>query len=47
LPDYSGNKTFVIEDRMHPRFSQRADIWMETRETAKQFGIKRLKMEIF
>jgi 3D (Asp-Asp-Asp) domain-containing protein len=47
LPDYSGEKIFIVEDRMHPRFSQRSDIWMETRETAKQFGIKRLKMEIF
>lgn len=47
LPDHFGNKIFVIEDRMNPRFGRRADVWVETREAAKQFGIRRLKMEIF
>jgi len=47
LPDHFGGRIFVVEDRMHPRFSNRADVWMETREAAKQFGIRRLKMEIF
>ena len=47
LPDYSGDKVYVIEDRMNQRYTYRADIWMETREAAKQFGIRTLKMEIF
>jgi 3D (Asp-Asp-Asp) domain-containing protein len=47
FPDYDKDKIYVVEDRMHPRFSKRADIWMETRGDAKQFGIKTLTMEIF
>ncbi|MBI5071529.1 3D domain-containing protein [Candidatus Falkowbacteria bacterium] len=47
LPDFSGDKVYVVEDRMNQRYSYRADIWMETREAAKQFGVKTLKMEIF
>jgi len=47
FPDYDKNKIFIVEDRMNQRYSQRADIWMETRDEAKQFGIKTLKMEIF
>jgi 3D (Asp-Asp-Asp) domain-containing protein len=47
LPDYSGDKNYVIEDRMNQRYTYRADIWMTSREAAKQFGVKRLKMEIY
>ncbi len=47
FPDFFGDKTFIVEDRMHERFSDRMDIWMETREEAVQFGIRRLKVEIY
>lgn len=47
LPDYSGDKVYTVEDRMNQRYWHRADIWMETREAAKQFGVRRLKMEIY
>jgi 3D (Asp-Asp-Asp) domain-containing protein len=47
LPDYSGDKIYTVEDRMNQRYYYRADIWMETREAAKQFGVKKLKMEIY
>lgn len=47
FPDYSGNKVFVVTDRMHQRFSDRMDIWMETREEARRFGIRRLKVEVY
>lgn len=47
LPDYSGDKVYVVEDRMNQRYTYRADIWMESREAAKQFGVKYLKMEIY
>jgi 3D (Asp-Asp-Asp) domain-containing protein len=47
LPDYSGDKVYAVEDRMNQRYTYRADIWMETREAAKQFGVRTLKMEIF
>ena len=46
LPETHGGKIFVVEDRMHRRFSNRIDIWMETEEEAVQFGIKRIAMKI-
>ncbi|OGL72338.1 hypothetical protein A3F28_01480 [Candidatus Uhrbacteria bacterium RIFCSPHIGHO2_12_FULL_57_11] len=41
FPELYGDKVFTVEDRMHPRFSKRADIWMETRQEAVHFGLKR------
>ena len=46
LPQYSGGKIYTVEDRMHPRFSRRIDIWMPTNQAAKQFGVKWLKVEV-
>lgn len=46
LPETHGEKIFVVEDRMHRRFSDRIDIWMETREEAIQFGIKKIAVKI-
>jgi len=46
FPQISESKIFVVEDRMAPKNSHKIDIWFETREQAKQFGIKQLKVEI-
>ncbi|MFA6552915.1 MAG: 3D domain-containing protein [Patescibacteria group bacterium] len=46
FPDQFGDKIFIVEDRMAARFSTRADIWMPTRELAKQWGVRHVKMEI-
>ena len=46
LPEIYGEKVFVVEDRMHPRFYERLDIWMPTREAAKNFGVKRVLVEV-
>lgn len=47
LPDQFGNKIFTVEDRMAARFSNRADIWMPTRQAAKQWGIRyKIRIEI-
>lgn len=46
FPSVYGNKVFTVEDRMNRRYSDRADIWFETREEAKLFGIKKLEMVI-
>lgn len=46
FPEYSGDKIYTVEDRMHQRFSNRADIWMETRLQALQFGKRRIKIEV-
>lgn len=48
LPEVSGNKILVVRDRMNARYGYgRIDVWMPTREMAKEFGVKRVKMEIF
>jgi 3D (Asp-Asp-Asp) domain-containing protein len=47
LPELFGDKIFVVEDRMHQRFSSdRLDIWFPDRESAQEFGIKTTIMEI-
>jgi len=46
IPDKFGDKIFVVEDRMNPRCRYMADIWMPSREQAKEWGAKYLKMEI-
>lgn len=41
IPEFYGNKVFVVEDRMHPRMQDRVDIWFPSYGEAKYFG-KRL-----
>jgi 3D (Asp-Asp-Asp) domain-containing protein len=47
FPDFSGDKIFSVQDRMNARYSDRVDIWMESREAAMNFGVRTLKMEIY
>jgi len=47
FPDYDPDTIYTVQDRMNARYAYRADIWMQTSEQAKQFGIKNLKMEIY
>lgn len=49
FPNEYGDKWFVVEDRMNSRYNglRRMDIWMPTREEAKQFGAKWLEVEIY
>lgn len=47
FPEVFGEKTFTVEDRLNPRHGQYiADIWMPSKQLAKQWGAKVLKMEI-
>jgi len=46
FPDVYGDKIFTVEDRMHRRFSERMDIWMETRREANTFGIQKIRYEV-
>ena len=46
LPEVFGDKVFVVADRMHPRFDDRLDVWMETREQAIDFGFQQLTVEV-
>ncbi len=46
LPDVFGDQIFIVEDRMHPRFSDRVDIWFDNKSTAKRFGKQLSRVEV-
>ena len=46
FPQVYGDKIFVVEDRMALKNSHKIDIWFETREDAKQFGVQKLQVEM-
>jgi len=46
FPELYGDKIFIVEDRMALKNSHKIDIWFDTREDAKQFGVKVLKVEV-
>ena len=47
IPEYFGNKIFVIEDRMHWRKSnEHIDIWFPSKQEAINFGITKAYVEI-
>ena len=46
IPDYFGDKTFVVEDRMNKRYDYRIDLWFPTGEEAKEWGVRKVKIEI-
>jgi len=47
FPDYFGDKVFTVEDRMNKKYNSRVDVWMPTREQAKEFGVRYLKIEVY
>lgn len=46
FPERFGNQIFVVEDRMNKRFYDKVDIWFETKDEAKKFGVQTLQIEI-
>ncbi|OGN19382.1 MAG: hypothetical protein A3F25_01565 [Candidatus Yanofskybacteria bacterium RIFCSPHIGHO2_12_FULL_45_19b] len=46
IPELYGDKTFVVEDRMNKRYQYKIDLWFATRQAAKEFGVKQVKIEI-
>ncbi len=46
LPDMFGDKIFTVNDRMNRRFSDRMDVWFKTRDDAKKFGIRHIRIQI-
>jgi len=46
IPELFGDKIFVVEDRMHERFSDRVDVWFATREEAKTFGLRKATIHV-
>jgi len=39
IPEHFGDKVFTVEDRMHRRKTNFVDVWMPTKQAAKEFGI--------
>lgn len=46
IPQVFGDKIFTVEDRMNKRYLERIDIWFPDRESAINFGLKTLKVQI-
>lgn len=46
IPELFGDKVFIVEDRMHRRFSKRMDIWMPSKKDAIIFGKVSAEIEI-
>lgn len=46
IPDMFGDKVFIVADRMNTRFDDRADIWMADYQSARNFGLRRLTIEV-
>lgn len=46
FPTLYDEKIYVVEDRMNSRYPYRVDIWMRSREEAKQFGAKIVPVEV-
>jgi len=46
FPELYGDKVFVVEDRMARKNDHKIDIWFASRDQAKQFGIKQIKIEV-
>ena len=47
FPDAFGDQVFVVQDRMNARYGSRmADLWMPSRQEAKQWGVRRVRMEV-
>lgn len=46
IPEYFGDRVFVVRDRMNKRYTHRLDIWMKDKTDARKFGLKYTKIEI-
>jgi len=46
IPEFFGNKVFVVEDRMSRRKTDFMDVWMPSKEKAAQFGIHRAEVVV-
>lgn len=46
IPDIYGDKIFTVEDRMNKRYWHKIDIWFPDRNSALQFGLKTVRIQI-
>lgn len=49
FPEMFGDRIFTVRDRMNAKYNgqSRIDFWMNEKDDAIHFGVKRMKMEIF
>ncbi|KKW41946.1 MAG: hypothetical protein UY92_C0012G0025 [Candidatus Magasanikbacteria bacterium GW2011_GWA2_56_11] len=49
FPELYGERVFTVRDRMNAKYNGRAriDFWKKDKPSAVQFGVKRIKMEVF
>ena len=46
IPELFGDRVFIVRDRMNKRYPSRVDIWMLEKQSAIQFGIRYMKIEV-
>lgn len=47
IPDIFGEKIFTVNDRMNARYKTgRFDVWMKSRDDARKFGARRVRVQI-
>ena len=46
IPEIYGDKIFVVEDRMNRRYWHTIDVWFPDRQSALEFGFKKVKIQI-
>lgn len=46
IPEIYGDKVFLVEDRMNSRYTNNLDVWFPERSLAKEFGSKRVVIEV-
>lgn len=46
IPEIYGDKVFLVEDRMNSRYKNNLDIWFPERNLAKEFGSKKVVIEV-
>ncbi|PIW95649.1 hypothetical protein COZ84_02385, partial [Candidatus Kuenenbacteria bacterium CG_4_8_14_3_um_filter_39_15] len=47
IPDYFGDKMFIVLDRMNARYYHRLDVWMPELPTAQSWGARYLKIKVY
>ena len=47
MPEIFGDRIFRVEDRMNSRYHYRVDVWMTSKERARMFGIRKLRIEVY
>ncbi len=46
IPEYFGDKIFVVKDRMARRHAEKVDVWFPSKDLAKAFGIRKLQVQV-